>query len=99
MKKIHLIFEIPVFSEDIRNNAPLKKTQKLILCDTSIATSILKFNKQKMKNQLNFLGHLFENYVIRDLSVYADYNDLDISYYKDKHDGEIDCIISNADGE
>jgi predicted AAA+ superfamily ATPase len=95
LKKLNILKEIPPFSIDVKSNVTLRKTPKLILCDSSLAAASLKLNTETLMNQLNYFGHLFENYVIRDLSIYATINDYETSYYQDNKDGKIDCIITN----
>lgn len=54
---------------------------------------------EKLYNDLELLGFLFESLVIRDLRTYADYYDGKVMYYKDFNtNNEVNAIVELNDG-
>jgi predicted AAA+ superfamily ATPase len=50
-----------------------------------------------MTKDLSYVGQVFENLVMRDLLVYAQFNNASISYYRDNSGLEVDAILEAAD--
>ncbi|MCL2820486.1 MAG: DUF4143 domain-containing protein [Oscillospiraceae bacterium] len=98
LKKLYVVDELPVWSVSMRSKTALRTTPKRNFTDPSIAGVLLGANKNKLFNDFNTFGLLFESMVIRDLKVYADSLNGNVFYYRDKVDNEVDAIIELSDG-
>ena len=96
--KLYVLNELPVWSVSLRSKTAIRTTPKRHLADPSIAGVLLGASKEKLFNDFNTFGLLFESMVIRDLRVYADSMNGNVFYYRDKQDNEVDAIIELFDG-
>lgn len=67
--------------------------------DTSIATAALDIRPADLLNDLNSFGLFFEDFAVRDLSVYALANHARMKHYRDSSGQEIDAIMEFDNGE
>jgi len=98
LKKLYVIEDLPVWSVAMRSKTAMRTTPKRHLTDPSIAGALLGASKEKLFNDFNTFGLLFESLVIRDLRVYAESLDGKVFYYRDKLGNEVDAIIQLNDG-
>ena len=63
-----------------------------------MAVGALGLSIDKLTNDLNYFGLLFESMVIRDLKIYADTGGGNAFHYRDSRGLETDVIIEYADG-
>ena len=96
--RLMLLVNQPAWSGHIRSSASLRKTPKRHLVDTSLACASLSLSSERLYQDLNFAGFLFESLVFHDLSVYAGLNDARLSYYRDSAGKEVDIIVTRRDG-
>ncbi len=88
------------FSTNIRSSVRVKQSQKRHLADPSIVCSLLNIREEnKLINDLNTFGFLFEAMVERDLKIYADSFNAKCYHYQDYQDKEIDSVIELANGD
>jgi predicted AAA+ superfamily ATPase len=98
LKKLYVIDDLPVWSVTMRSKTAMRTTPKRHLTDPSIACVLLGANREKLFNDLNTFGLLFESMAVRDLRVYADSLNGNVFYYRDKMGHEVDAIIELSDG-
>jgi len=98
LKKLFVIEEVPIWNVSIRSKTAIRATPKRHLTDPSIAGVLLGVSKEKLFNDFNTFGLLFESMVVRDLRVYADSLNGKVYYYRDKQGNEVDAIIELHDG-
>ena len=76
------------------------KTSKRHFTDPSLACAILDLNTEKLMNDVNFLGFLFEALCERDLKIYIENYGGNLFHFRDNSTGlEIDAIVEMPDGE
>ena len=97
LKKLYVIDDLPVWSVSMRSKTAIRTTAKRHLTDPSIACVLLGASKEKLFNDFNTFGLLFESMVVRDLRVYADSLNGKVFYYRDKLCNEIDAVIELPD--
>ena len=97
-KKLFLIMNVKSWTPNIRSASAMRTSDKREFVDPSIATASLNLTPQKLLNDFETLGLIFETLCIRDLRVYASKLGGNILYYHDKYDLEVDCIIDLDDG-
>ena len=98
-EKLYLIFNQKPYSPKVRSSLRIKQSEKRHFVDPSIATSLLNLTEEKLMNDLETLGFLFEALVERDLRIYADTFNAEVYHYQDYDNHEIDAIIEMSDGE
>lgn len=96
--KLYLLSNQKPFFPNIRSTIRVKQMEKRHFVDPSIAASILHLNKEKLLNDLNTLGFLFEALVERDLRIYSSTFNAELYHYQDYNNNEIDAIIELEDG-
>ena len=67
--------------------------------DPSLACSLLKATPEKLLNDLNTLGFLFEALCERDLKIYAESFRANVYHYQDYKDREIDAVVELENGD
>ncbi len=98
LDKLYLLDNLPPFSTNIRSSIRVKQAEKRHFIDPSIACAILNLNVDKLLNDLNTCGFLFEAMVERDLKIYANAIDAKCYHYQDYAGKEIDTVIELNDG-
>ena len=86
------------FSTNIRSSVRVKQAEKRHFADPSMACALLNITEDKLINDLETFGFLFESLVIHDLKVYADSFNAKCYHYQDYQNKEIDQIIELEDG-
>lgn len=100
LNKLHLIENQKSFMYKIRSKSNVGKNPKRHFVDPSLACAALGLTVDKLMNDLNTFGLLFESLCERDLKIYANTNDANLYHYRDNVSGlEIDSIIEFSDGE
>lgn len=87
------------FSTNIRSSLRVKQMEKRHFADPAMACAMLNLTPQKLLNDLNTLGFLFEALVERDLEIYAQSFGGKLFHYQDYNNNEIDAVIELNDGE
>ncbi len=96
--KLFLLNNQRPFSTNVRSRIRLKQTEKRHFVDPSIAASLLNLNEEKLINDLETLGFLFEALVERDLNIYASTFGGLLFHYQDYNQNEVDAVIELEDG-
>lgn len=100
LDRLFLLDNDEPFSTNIRSSVRVKQSEKRHFADPSIACSILNIREEnKLINDLNTFGFLFEALVERDLKIYADSFNAKCYHYQDYLDKEIDSIIELENGD
>ena len=87
------------FAENIRSSVKVKQSEKRHFVDPSLPCSLLKATPEKLLNDLNTLGFLFEALCERDLKIYAESFRANLYHYQDYKDREIDAVVELENGE
>ena len=98
LKDIYILEDITAFSPNLRSKTAIRTTNTRHFVDTSIACQALNVTPQKLIKDLNTYGLFFEDFVVKELSVYADLLDGSINHYRDKNGLECDVVINLDDG-
>ena len=86
------------FSTNIRSSVRVKQAEKRHFCDPSIACALLKATPDRLINDLETFGFMFEALCERDLRIYAESFDAQLYHYQDYANKEIDAVIELKDG-
>lgn len=99
LNKLFLLDNDEPFSTNIRSSVRVKQSEKRHFIDPSIASSLLNLSVDKLINDLETFGFLFEALVERDLKIYASTFNAKCFHYQDYLNREIDTIIELEDGD
>ena len=87
------------FSINYRSSKRIGKSPKRHLIDPSLACASLDLSIDKLMNDFNTFGFMFESLVSRDLRIYMDYLDGHLYHFRDNVSGdEVDAILEFRDG-
>lgn len=102
LKGMFILEEVPGWVPAARDKRRFTVKPKRYLADPSLACALLGMSLQALLADWQTFGLVFENMVIRDLSVYARSLDLldstPVRYYRDDSGLECDAIVQLADG-
>ena len=98
LNDLYITENIQPFAIKIRSSLRTKQREKRHFVDPSLPCAILNLNKEKLLNDLEYFGFLFESMVLRDLLIYADSFNAKIYHYQDYKNNEIDAILELEDG-
>lgn len=97
--KLYLLSNQRPYATTVRSSMRLKQMEKRHFVDPSIAASLLNLNVDKLRNDLETLGFLFESLVERDLRIYSSTFNAELYHYQDYDNNEFDAVIEMDDGE
>lgn len=86
------------FSSNLRSSVRIKQAVKRHFCDPALACALLDCNAERLINDLNTFGFLFESLCERDLRIYAESFDAKLYHYQDYKGKEIDAVIELENG-
>lgn len=86
------------FSSNLRSSVRVKQAEKRHFCDPSLTCALLKATPDKLINDLETFGFLFEALCERDLRIYAESFGAQLFHYQDYANKEIDAVIELRDG-
>jgi uncharacterized protein len=98
LERLMVIEDQPAWGPHLRSKARIRVTPKRHFVDPALAVAVMRAAPDRLLDDLNLLGFLFESMVIRDLRIHAQAMDAQVLHYKDNTDLEVDAIIEAADG-
>ena len=102
LKGMYIVEEVPGWAPPARDRKRFATKPKRYLADPSLACALLGMSPAALLADWQTFGLVFENMVVRDLSVYARALDLldevPVRYYRDDSGVEADAIVQLADG-
>lgn len=100
LTRLYVIDNQEAYNENYRSPERVGKSSKRHFIDPSLTCAILEVDEQKLINDLNTFGLLFEALVERDLKIYADYLNGHLYHFRDNVSGlEVDSILEFQGGE
>ena len=97
-ERLFLLDNQPPFSANIRSSVRVKQAEKRHFCDPALACALLKATPDRLIEDLETFGFLFEALVERDLRIYAESFGANVFHYQDYSGREIDAVIELKDG-
>lgn len=101
LKRLYVVEELNGWEPPMRSKARVRVSPKRYFVDPSLAAALLGAAPQKLLQDMQTLGLLFETLVLRDLRVFlSSYSGLgnSISYYRDDKGLEVDAVIEHDGG-
>ncbi len=99
LKDLYIIENIAAWNPNIRSKTSIRTTETKHFVDTSIACRALNISPADLMNDLNSFGLFFEDFAVRDLSIYASTLDGEIRHYRDNAGLECDAVLHLPNGE
>jgi len=98
LERIFVTEDLPAWSPSMRSKTVLRNSPKRHFVDPSIAAAVLRATPERLIEDFETFGLLFESLCIRDLRVYAQALDGRVFHYRDSDGLEVDAIIELSDG-
>lgn len=98
LSNIYLIDNQKPFSLSTRSALRIKQGEKRHLADPSLACALLDLTPDKLINDIETMGFMFEALAERDLRIYATSLRGELYHYQDYSNREIDAIVELPDG-
>lgn len=98
LKDLYIIYDMPSWNQNLRSSVSIRVTGTHHFIDTSIATSALGIKPEDLMNDLKSFGLFFEDFAVRDLSVYSESINGTLKHYRDSNGNEVDAIIEFENG-
>ena len=93
LARIFVLDELPAWSVALRSKSRLRKSAKLHLADPALACAALGVTADRLAQDPEFFGQVFESMVIRDLRSIAQANFGAAYHYRDNTGLEVDLIL------
>ena len=97
--RLMVVEEQPAWSPRLRSRSMLRKSPKRHFVDPSLAAAALGATPERLLENLEYLGFLFESMVYRDLAIYGRAYEADVFHYRDNTDLEVDMVLQNRRGD
>ena len=98
LQRLMVVEDQAALMPQLRSSQTLRRTPVRHFVDPSLAVAALGATPDKLLNDLNFLGFLFESMVIRDMRIYAQAVDAEVFHYREESGLEVDTIVETPDG-
>lgn len=98
LKDLYVLEDIPAWNPSIRSKTSIRSTPTRHFVDTSIACRALGISPNDLMHDLESFGLFFEDFAVRDLSIYASALGGTISHYRDNTGLECDAVLHLEDG-
>jgi len=98
LTRLMVIEDLPAWNTHLRSKALLRTAPKRHFVDPSLAAAVLEATVETLRNDLAFLGFLFESEVVRDLRIYAQELRAKLAHYRDSKKRECDIILQLPNG-
>lgn len=98
LKDLYVIEDLPAWNPNIRSKTIIRSTPTRHFIDTSIACRALGVSPNDLMNDLESFGLFFEDFAVRDLSIYANAIGGTVTHYRDNTGLECDAVVYLEDG-
>lgn len=93
LKDLFIIYDMPAWNLNLRTTISVRTAPTHHFIDTSIAAACLGIKPDDLLNDLRSFGLFFEDFVVRDLSIYAESLNAKLKHYRDSSNQEVDAIV------
>ena len=98
LQRLFLLEDQCAYDPNLRSSVRVGKSAKRHFVDPSLAVAALGATPERLINDLNTYGFLFEAMCIRDLRIYAESFGGQLFHYRDSYGREIDAVVELPDG-
>lgn len=97
-ERLFLLDNQKPFATNIRSSVRVKQAEKRHFCDPSLACALLNVTPDRLINDLETFGFLFEALCERDIRIYSESFGAQVFHYQDYAGKEIDTVVELKDG-
>jgi len=98
LDRIFVTENLPAWNPALRSKTAIRTSPKRQFVDPSIATAVMRLTPERLLDDFNYFGFLFESLCDRDLRIYADAIDGEVFHYRDSSGLETDAVVALNDG-
>ena len=98
LKDLYIIKDIEAWNPNFRGKTSITTTPTRHFVDTSIAAGALNIYPDDLINDPETFGLLFEDFAVKELSIYASTIKGEVRHYRDSNGLECDAVIHLKDG-
>ncbi|WP_255001842.1 ATP-binding protein [Cyanobium sp. Alchichica 3B3-8F6] len=98
LERLMVIEDQAAWAPHLRSRARLRKAPKRHFVDPSLALAATGAAPERLLQDFEWFGLLFESLVIRDLRVLSQFLDGEVLHYRDDYGVEVDAIVQLRDG-
>lgn len=98
LENVFVVEDMPAWSTNLRSKTAIRTSNNRYFVDPSIAVASMGITPDKLMEDIETFGLLFETMAVRDLRVYADALDAKVYHYRDKDGLECDAVIELRNG-
>lgn len=98
LKDLYIIEDLEAWNPNIRSKTSIRSTPTRHFVDTSVACRALGVGPGDLLKDLNSFGLFFEDFAVRDLSIYASDLGGTVKHYRDNAGLECDAVLHLDDG-
>ncbi len=98
LERLFVIENLPAYSPMLRSSRRTLKMEKRHFADPSLAVAALGATSERLIQDLNTFGFIFEALCVHDLRIYAQSFGAQVFHYRDYKDNEIDVVVELPDG-
>ncbi|MDP4277444.1 MAG: DUF4143 domain-containing protein [Bacteroidota bacterium] len=98
LRDLYIVEDLQAWNPGIRSKTSIRSTPTKHFVDTSIACMALSIGPEDLKRDLSSFGLFFEDFAVRDLSVYVSSLRGEVRHYRDNAGLECDAVIHLEDG-
>jgi len=99
LKNLFIIYDMDPWNLNLRTSISVRQAPTHHFVDTSMAVASLGIGPSDLLADLKSFGFFFEDFSIRDLSVYADCIGAKLKHYRDSSGQEVDAIVELRNGD
>lgn len=98
LDRIFVTENLPAWNPALRSKSAIRTSPKRQFIDPSIAAAVFRLTPERLLEDFQYFGFLFESLCARDLRVYAEAIDGQVFHYRDSSDLEADAVVCLNDG-
>lgn len=98
LEHLMIVEDQPAWAPHLRSRTTLRKAAVRHFADPSLAIAALRATPERLLEDLEFLGLLFESLVVRDLRIFGQAIEAEVFHYREKGGLEVDAIVETDDG-
>lgn len=98
LERVFVIEDQPSWGPHLRSRDRVRQAAKRHFVDPSLAAAAVGASGERLLDDLEYLGLLFESQTVRDLRIYASGVDAQVRHYRDSAGQEVDAIVERRDG-
>ena len=98
LERLMVIEDQPAWAPHLRSRARLRKAPKRHFVDPSLALAATGAAAERLLEDFEWFGQLFESLVVRDLRVLSQPLEGEVLHYRDDYGVEVDAIVQLHDG-